>query len=127
MSASDLDEFMRQMRAYFASEYRRVQRRVKEDAGLAGAQAEEHWAQLLRDWLPHTYHVVTRGRIMSPRGDASPEIDILVLHSSYPKYLLNKKYYLCGGVVAAFECKLTLRPEPLNQPPCTKRSWWRKR
>ncbi|MDX2220710.1 MAG: DUF6602 domain-containing protein [Burkholderiales bacterium] len=112
---SDLEEFMQQQQNYFASEFDRIQQRVREDPSLAGAQAEENWAQLLRDWLPHTYHVVTRGRIISPVGVTTPEVDVLVLHPSYPKYLLNKKYYLSGGVVAGFECKLTLRRTQLGK------------
>jgi hypothetical protein len=47
---------------------------------------------------------VTKGRILTETGYASPQIDVLILHPSYPKILLDKKMYLSGGVAAAFEC-----------------------
>ncbi|WLT36862.1 hypothetical protein NON20_12200 [Synechocystis sp. B12] len=91
-----------------ASEYERIQKRATEDPGTAGDQGEENWATLLRDWLPATYEVVTKGRIISHEGKMSPQIDILVLKDSYPRKLLDKKIYLAAGVAAAFECKVTL-------------------
>ncbi len=63
----------------------------------------------MRDWLPRTYEVVTKGRIISQEGVTSPQIDVLVLKGAYPKKLLNKKLYLAAGVAAAFECKVTLK------------------
>lgn len=98
-----------------ASEYRRIQRRVLEDPGTAGDQGEENWAEFLRGWLPANYPVVTKGRILGIRGKASPQVDILVLHPSYPVNLRDKKLYFAGGVVAAFECKLTLKKEHIRK------------
>ena len=111
---SDLYDFMRQLSVGLAAEYARIQRRVKDDPGIAGAQGEESWAELLRAWLPATYHVVTRGRVVNTRGEAGPEVDILVLHPAYPRHLLQQKYYLAAGVAAVFECKLTLRKRHLR-------------
>lgn len=105
----DLYEFMRQISAEMSAEYDRIQMRATEDPGTAGDQGEENWAELLRDWLPRTYEVVTKGRIISQEGVTSPQIDVLVLNSAYPKKLLNKKLYLAAGVAAAFECKTTLK------------------
>jgi hypothetical protein len=105
----DLLDFMRGMSAEMAAEYQRIRKRAAEDPGTAGDQGEENWAQLLRDWLPSTYHVVTKGRILGQDGAASPQVDVLVLKGSYPPKLLNKKLYLAAGVSAAFECKITLR------------------
>jgi hypothetical protein len=105
----DLYEFMRQISAEMSAEYNRIQMRATEDPGTAGDQGEENWAELLRDWLPRTYEVVTKGRIISQEGVTSPQIDVLVLNSAYPKKLLNKKLYLAAGVAAAFECKTTLK------------------
>lgn len=105
----DLFDFMSQVSAEIASEYQRIQNRATEDPGTAGDQGEENWAQLLRDWLPPTYSIVTKGRIISHLGDASPQVDVLVLKPSYPHKLRNKKLYLAAGVAAAFECKTTLR------------------
>jgi hypothetical protein len=65
--------------------------------------------------FPLTYHVVTKGRILSFDGVAGPQIDILVLRPVYPRHLMDKKLYLAGGVAAAFECKLTLKPEHIKK------------
>jgi hypothetical protein len=105
----DLYEFMRQISVEMSAEYSRIQMRATEDPGTAGDQGEENWAELLRDWLPRTYEVVTKGRIISNDGTTSPQIDVLVLSGAYPKKLLNKKLYLAAGVAAAFECKTTLK------------------
>ena len=59
----DLYEFMQQNSVEMAAEYERIQMRATEDPGTAGDQGEENWAELLRDWLPRTYEVVTKGRI----------------------------------------------------------------
>jgi len=105
----DLHDFMSQSSLEMVSEYNRIQKRATEDPGTAGDQGEENWATLLRGWLPRTYEVVTKGRIISQEGIMSPQIDILVLKDSYPRKLLGKKVYLAAGVAAAFECKVTLR------------------
>ena len=111
----DLHDFIRQCRDEMASEYNRIYKRATEDPGTAGDQGEENWAKLLRGWLPSTYKVVTKGRIISQDGDPSPQVDVLVLKSVYPKRLLNKKLYLAAGVAAAFECKTTLKAEHIEK------------
>ena len=95
-------------------EYERILKRASEDPGTAGDEGEESWAELLRNWLPATYHIVTKGRILFADDTASPQIDILVLTPDYPLHLRNKKMYFAGGVVAAFECKLTLKAKHLK-------------
>ena len=105
----DLYDFMRQLSDEMAAEYDRIQKRATEDPGTAGDQGEENWAELLRGWLPSTYKVVTKGRIIGQDGRTSPQVDVLVLKSVYPEKLLNKKLYLAAGVAAAFECKTTLK------------------
>lgn len=105
----DLHSFMRQMTSEISSEYDRIQQRASEDPGTAGDQGEENWAKLLREWLPSSYHVVTKGRILGSTGEASPQVDVLVLSNSYPRRLIDTKTYLAGGVLAAFECKTTLK------------------
>ncbi len=105
----DLHDFMRQLSDEMAAEYDRIQKRAAEDPGTAGDQGEKNWVELLRDWLPRTYQVVTKGRIISQDGRTSPQVDVLVLKDVYPKKLLNKKLYLAAGVAAAFECKTTLK------------------
>ena len=107
----DLYEFMRQLSDKMAANYKLIQRRASEDPGTAGDQGEENWAELLRGWLPRTYEVITKGRIISQDGRTSPQIDVLVLKSIYPKQLIdeNQKIFLAAGVAAAFECKTTLK------------------
>ncbi|HEX3809309.1 MAG TPA: DUF6602 domain-containing protein [Rhizomicrobium sp.] len=108
MHGNDLFDFMRQIDTGLSSEYERIRKRSLEDPGTAGDQGEENWGDLLREWLPANYHVRTKGRILAHDGRAGPQVDVLVLSPVYPRYLLNKKLYLAGGVVAAFECKNTL-------------------
>ena len=111
----DLYDFMRQLSDEMAAEYDRIRKRATEDLGTAGDQGEENWAELLRGWLPSTYKVVTRGRIISQDGYTSPQIDVLVLKDVYPEKLLNKKLYLAAGVAAAFECKTTLTAAHISE------------
>ena len=58
----DLYEFMRQISIEMSAEYNRIQMRATEDSGTSGDQGEENWADLLREWLPRTYEVVTKGQ-----------------------------------------------------------------
>jgi hypothetical protein len=102
---------MRQVGAELSAEYDRIHARASEDPGTAGDEGESNWATLLTDWLPPNFHVVTKGRVLGTNGILSPQLDVLVLHPAYPQHLREKKVYLAGGVVAAFECKLTLRNE----------------
>jgi hypothetical protein len=115
MPKSELFNFMQQMKDELAAEYERIRIRATDDPGTAGDEGEENWAALFRSWLPANYHVVTKGRIINAEGKTGPQVDVLVLHPAYPRHLLNKKHYLAGGVLAAFECKLTLRAEHLSE------------
>lgn len=111
----ELFDFLQSVSDGLADEYQRIQKRATEDPGTAGDQGEENWAQILREWLPPTYQVVTKGRMLSDKGKASPQVDVLVLYPTYPTYLLNKKLYLAAGVAAAFECKVTLKAEHVTE------------
>jgi hypothetical protein len=115
IKSHDLFDFMSQITEEIASEYKRIQKRATEDSGTAGDQGEENWATLLRDWLPPTYQVVTKGRIINHDGKTSPQVDVIVLKSSYPKKLLDKKLYLAAGVAAVFECKITLKSSHITK------------
>jgi len=110
----DLHTFMAQVTEEMSSEYQRIVARAAEDPGAAGDEGEENWASLLREWLPATYHVETKGRLVGTDGTMSPQIDVLVLKPSYPPKLLEKKVWLAQGVAAAFECKTTLRAEHIR-------------
>ncbi|RJQ62065.1 MAG: hypothetical protein C4517_07005 [Stygiobacter sp.] len=109
MQSNDLIDFMNSATRQIGEEYDRIQKRATEDPGTDGDQGEENWATLLRNWLPTTFQIVTKGRILSHKGIASPQVDVLVLQPEYPTHLLDKKLYLAGGVLAAFECKVTLK------------------
>lgn len=108
-ASHDLHDFMAQVSDEMAAEYDRIRKRTQEDPGTAGDQGEENWAALLREWLPSSYHIVTKGRLIGHDGQTTPQMDVLVLKPAYPKKLLDKKLYLADGVAAAFECKTTLR------------------
>jgi hypothetical protein len=105
----ELTQLIHQATAELSAEYGRIRDRAREDPGTAGDEGEENWAELLRRWLPASYHVATKGRVLSSTGRASSQVDVVVLRLSYPTGLLHKKLYLAAGVVAAFECKNTLR------------------
>jgi hypothetical protein len=104
----DFFKLMAAVRETLSRDYQRIRSRSAEDPGTAGDQAEEDWAEILRKWLPAIYPVITKGRILFEDGTSSPQIDILVLKPSYPLGLRTEKYVFAGGVLAAFECKLTL-------------------
>ncbi len=109
MEEHDIHSFLQSAQRDLDNEYKRILKRATEDPGTAADQGEENWATLLRNWLPSYFHIVTKGRILTESGNASPQIDILILHPSYPRILRDKKLYLAGGVAAAFECKTTLK------------------
>ena len=112
----DLYAFMRQISDEMAAEYDRIQKWITLDPGTAGDQIEENWAEILRGWLPSTYKIVTKGKIIGQEGEPpSPQVDVLVLKSIYPDRLVNKKLYFAAGVAAAFECKTTLRREHIDK------------
>ncbi len=104
----DIHDFIRKAQGDLQAEYVRIQKRAAEDPGTAGDQGEENWAALFKQWLPNYFQVITKGRILTDSGYASPQLDVLILLPSYPRILLDKKLYLSGGVAAAFECKTTL-------------------
>jgi hypothetical protein len=115
MQSNDLIDFMNSACREIGAEYDRIQKKATEDPGTAGDQGEENWATLLRNWLPPTFQIVTKGRLLSHKGIASPQVDIIVLQPEYPKHLLDKKLYLAGGVLAAFECKVTLKAKHIEE------------
>lgn len=111
----DMYDFMVEVSHQMKQEYGRIFNRATEDPGTAGDEGEDNWAEFLRKWLPATYHVVTKGRILGSDGTASPQVDVLILNPNYPEALRNKKLYFAGGVIAAFECKLTLRKRHIDK------------
>lgn len=115
MQEHELHKYFRNYSRQLAADYEAIRPRIKEDPGTAGDQGELSWVRLLEDWLPEGYSVVTKGRILGATGEASPQIDVVILKPNYPKFLKKEKYYLMGGVAAAFECKTTLRPQHIDK------------
>lgn len=115
MDKHDLFDFFQETNHNIEAEYHRICRSVSEDPGTAGDQGEENWKHILELWLPPYYHIETKGRILFENGKTSPQVDIIVLSPEYPKQLWNCKRYLAGGVVAAFECKTTLKKEHIKR------------
>lgn len=109
MAAHEVESYVRQATRKIQDEYERISARSVEDPGTAGDEGEENWAEVLRDWLPSSVHVVTKGRILCADGSTSHQVDVLILSENYPAGLLNNKMYLASEVLAVFECKLTLR------------------
>ena len=115
MEKHDIHDYMISAQQRIEEAYYRIRKHSSEDPGTAGDQGEEDWCKFLKEWLPHYFHVVNKGIIITDSGWSSPQIDVLVLSPSYPPLLLNEKRYLAGGVIAAFECKTTLRADDVKK------------
>jgi hypothetical protein len=114
LNQHDFFKMMATVKDSLARDYERIRARSRDDPGTAGDQAEEDWAAILKNWLPASYPITTKGRILFEDGSSSPQVDVLVLTPSYPLGLRSEKYVFAGGVIAAFECKLTLRREHIK-------------
>ena len=110
-----LHHFMQQLTDEMSANYKEIQEWASTDPGTAGDQGEENWAKWLREWLPPTYQVVTKGQIINHEGKASRQIDVLVLKPFYPKRLHSEKRFFSAGVAAAFECKTTLKASHIDE------------
>ncbi|MBQ0993376.1 hypothetical protein KBX08_25215 [Micromonospora sp. H61] len=111
----ELETFMAQVSVELAAEYSRIRARAVSDPGTAGDEGEENWRRLLAEWLPPTLNIQTKGRVLGINGSLSRQVDLVILTPSYPEKLSEKKVYLAGGVMAAFECKLTLKGEHIEK------------
>jgi len=109
LAPHDLGVYIARSANSLADEYRRIRSRASQDPGTAGDEGEENWKELLANWLPSDLIVTSKGRILGVDGTLSGQVDVVVLRPGYPRALINRKVYLAGGVLAAFECKLTLR------------------
>lgn len=105
----ELIDFLGRTHDRIDQSYRSITKRSKEDPSTAGEQGEENWKDIFTDWLPQTLHVKSRCRILGHKGNPSRQADVVILRPEYPKHLLSENYVMAGGVLAAFECKLTLR------------------
>ena len=115
-NAHGIHEWMQQLSSNMEHNYRQIRRHSREAPETAGGRGESDWAELLAGWLPPTLQVVTRGRIVDHKDNISPEMDVIVLKDVYPRQMLCKgDYFLSAGVLAAFECKATLRREHISE------------
>jgi hypothetical protein len=81
---------------------------ASDDPQQAGHGGEATWVELLQNWLPSSYQVVTRRYIVPEQGDDIFETDIVVISPGYPSALREREEIMAGGVAAAFSVKLTL-------------------
>jgi len=79
MERHEIHDFLISSQRRIEEEYARITRRAEEDPGTAGDQGEENWAALLKNWLPSYFHIVTKGKILFASGQASSQVDVLVL------------------------------------------------
>jgi hypothetical protein len=110
----DLWDFWNEANDRIAKQYEKLRKRAASHPSTAGDQGEIDWKCLLEQWLPRSYSVVTQGRLLFDGGTSSKELDLIVLKPSYPKAMLDHKYYLVSGVAAAFECKRTLQAKHIE-------------
>lgn len=100
--------------AKVANDYRDAQEAARGgDIQLAGHDGEGTWRRILSEWLPG-FPVKSRRYIVGP-GGRSQEIDLVLLRPDYPTPLIEESTVLASGVVAAFECKLTLKRPHIAQ------------
>jgi hypothetical protein len=92
-STHELEAFLEEVSGWLESDHKRIRATARADPGTAGDQSESAWAQLFRNWLPPSLTVVTEGRILSPDGQYSDQMDVVILSGACPRYLAEKKIY----------------------------------
>lgn len=115
MTAKDIETQIIALSNSIEANYERLREISKVDPGTAGDQGEENWAEILRFFLPETFKVITKGRILYSNGDTSPQLDVIILKPEYPSGFLASKLFISAGVVAAFECKNSLKLSHLEK------------
>ncbi|GAC1659877.1 MAG: hypothetical protein NVS9B15_23410 [Acidobacteriaceae bacterium] len=83
--------------------------------GVMGAVNEQHWIQLLRQYLPNRYACDT-GIVIDSRGHMSDQIDIVIYDPQYTPTLLTQqshRYIPAEAVYGVFEAKPTINRELL--------------
>lgn len=81
----DLFDHMGSVTRQLAEDYARIRKNATDDAGTAGDAAEESWAEFLRNWLPPSYYVTTKGRILAADGREGPQVDVVVFYPWYSR------------------------------------------
>jgi hypothetical protein len=106
---------LKQVRQHIAVQNRLLEQRnlIKETSGShsdqAGEQTELEFVNLLRQLIPDELKIVQRGRLLMDDPKDSPQLDIMILKPGGEKVLNGQNYYPRENLLAAFECKLTLR------------------
>lgn len=85
----------------------------------AGERTEDIFAELVRKLIPDEFKVVTRARIEFNDPSDSPQLDLVILKPGGEKRLNDLKSYPLSSVLAAFECKLTLRKRDIEKAAVT--------
>lgn len=73
-----------------------------------GGVGEDHWAGLLRDYLPNRYDLAVRSTIIDSRGERSDQIDIVIFDRHFTPTLLTQKrqqYIPAEAVYVVLESK----------------------
>jgi hypothetical protein len=99
LRAHDLWEFWKEATRRIVDQYEKLRGRAPKHPNTTGDQGEIDWKQLLEQWIPSTYKIVNKGRLLFEDGTPSPELDVIVLKPAYPMALQEHKYYLADGVV----------------------------
>lgn len=76
-------------------------------AGTQGSVNEQHWAEVLRAYLPKRYEVAT-GFVIDSDGARSEQIDVVIFDKHFTPTLLdqqNHRYIPAEAVYAVFEAK----------------------
>jgi len=84
--------------------------------GVMGAVNEQHWIQLLRQYLPNRYACDT-GIVIDSKGHISDQIDIVIYDPQYTPTLLTQqshRYIPAEAVYAVLEAKPTINARLLE-------------
>lgn len=100
-------------------ERKKLQATSHQNPDSAGERTEDIFAELVRKLIPDEFKVVTRARIEFDNPRDSPQLDLVILKPGGEKRLNDLRSYPLSSVLAAFECKLTLRKSHLEKAVAT--------
>lgn len=100
-------------------ECKKIKATSQSNPDSAGECTEDTFAELVRKLIPDEFKVVTRARIEFDDPRDSPQLDLVILKPGGEKRLNDLKSYPLSSVLAAFECKLTLRKRDLAKAAST--------
>jgi hypothetical protein len=106
--------WMRETADQIQKDYERLHDVAANDPQRAGHGGESTWKELLTNWLPPSYEVVTRRYIVPEDGEDTFETDLVVISPGYPQKLREREEIMAGGVAAAFCVRLTVDAGGIN-------------